>query len=399
MGERDPRRWYDITAAAGDKATVRIYGDIGTSWWDDDAVSAASFAKDLDDIGSVGQIEVHLNSPGGIAFDGVTIMNLLKDHPANVTVYVDGLAASAASIIAMAGDEVVMGRGAQMMIHDAATWSAGNADQLRKDAEVLDGLSQAMAEVYAERTGKTAAEMRDAMRAETWYSDAEAVEAGLADRRSAATQTDDTDVVAMLRASKAVAVAHYRYQGRAAAPAPLTPSQQAGQNTPGGAVEIADEDMTALRDKLGLPEDATIADVLDALDEQEAPEDQQAAAKGSKAPLAQLPDGVVAIDKTVLEELRQNAAAGAEARKTQQAQHRQTLVADALRTGRIRAADKARWLHNLELDPEGYEATLAALEPGLVPVAEKGYDDGSVEDNPATIEAVKASPAYTNWTV
>ena len=396
MGDREQRRWYDVSMAAAskDKAVVRIYGDIGSSWWDDDAVSAASFAKDLDDLGTVSEIEVHLNSPGGIAFDGVTIMNQLKDHPARVVVHVDGLAASAASVIAMAGDEVVMGRGAQMMIHDASVWSAGNAEQLRKDADVLDGLSASMAEVYAERTGRTATEMRDAMRAETWYSDKEAVDAGLADRRSARAADEATDVAAMLRTS--VAAASFRYkEGRAQAPAPQTPGRPAGQNTQGGAVEITDQDFAALRSKLGLPEDAAVGDVLDALDERQ-PEQQQQTAT------VKLPDGIVAVEKGVLDDLKAQAAKGVAAFATQQKQHRETLVANALREGKIRAADKGRWLTNLEKDPEGFEAVLASLEPGLIPVSELGNDDGSVTEAEALAAApaaVRDTAAYKNWEV
>lgn len=392
MPDREPRRWYDFTMAAKDKATVRIYGDIGQSWWDDSAVSAATFATDLDELGTVGEIEVHLNSPGGVAFDGVTIMNLLRDHPAKVTVYVDGLAASAASVIAMAGDEVVMGRGAQLMIHDASNYAYGNAEAMRKVADTLDGVSQSMAEVYAERTGKTAEEMRDAMRAETWYSDAEAVEAGLADRRSARADEGEADVAAMLRTS--VAAARFRYKGRAAAPAPQTPGRPAGQDTQGGAVEITDTEFGALRTKLGLPDDAAIGDVLDALDE------QRPAAK--TATTAQVPDGMKLVDAGVLEDLRAQAAKGVEAYATQQKQHRETLVANALREGKIRAADRGRWLTNLEKDPEGFEAVLASLEPGLIPVTEKGHDDGTVDEAvalAATPEGVRTTPAYLNWEV
>lgn len=404
MTGREPRRWYDVTrAAVGDKATIRIYGDIGESWWDDSAVSADSFAKDLDEIGPVGQIELHINSPGGVAFDGVTILNLLRDHPATVTVYVDGLAASAASIIAMAGDEVVMGRGAQMMIHDASIFSWGNADQLRKDAELLDSLSTSMAEVYAERAGGTAGSWRDTMRAETWYTASEAVEAGLADRTSKDSGDGDaTDVAAMLRRSPAAA--KFRYQGRAQAPAPRTPARAGGQETQGGAVahEITDEDFAALRDKLGLGEDATISDVLEAVQAQDTGEGENDTEGSDQEELvtASLPKGVKAIDESVLADLRAKAELGVQAHAAQQKARREGLVTAALKAGKIRAADKQRWLKNLELDPEGYEATLDALEPGLVPVTELGYDGGSVEDDgPASLEAVRGSAAYTNWKV
>jgi ATP-dependent protease ClpP protease subunit len=361
-------------SAGSSKAVVRIYGDIGQSWWDDDAVSAASFAKDLDEIGNVDEIEVHLNSPGGVAFDGVTIMNQLLDHPAKVTVYVDGLAASAASVVAMAGDDVVMGRGAQMMIHDASIFSWGDAATLRKDAARLDSLSNSMASVYAAKAGGTAESWREIMQAETWYTAEEAVEAGLADRLSAK-DSDDAETAqaaAMLRTSAAARL--FRYQGRAHAPAPQTPARPGGQqdNPQGGAVEIADEDFATLRTELGLDEDATIGDVLEAVKAKDAQETAKTTAK--------LPPGVTMIDEGTLTQLRSDAAKGVEAHKQQQKARREGLVAAALRDGKIRAVDKDRYLTNLELDPETYEGVLASLEPGLVPTSELGSDDGSVDE-------------------
>jgi ATP-dependent protease ClpP protease subunit len=114
MPDREPRRWYEmVRAEAGDAATIRIFGDIGESWWGD-SVSATSFADELDALGrNVRSIELRINSPGGDMFDGVAIYNTLRNHSARKTVYVDGLAASAASVIAMAGDEIVMGTGTQ----------------------------------------------------------------------------------------------------------------------------------------------------------------------------------------------------------------------------------------------------------------------------------------------
>ena len=109
--------WYSIKAKANDTAEISIYDEIG--FW---GVSAASFAQDLKDCGnSLKQINLHIHSPGGDVFDGIAIYNLLKNHPANVTVYIDGLAASMASVIAMAGNEVIMPENAMMMIHKVET--------------------------------------------------------------------------------------------------------------------------------------------------------------------------------------------------------------------------------------------------------------------------------------
>lgn len=163
--------------ASADTTDVYIYDEIG-GWF---GVWASELVPELVAIGTP-QIAVHLNSPGGDYFDGVAIANALSSHAARVTIHVDGLAASAASVIAMSGDEIVMHPGSQMMIHDALTRTTGNATELRQTAELLDSVSQGIAELYAARAGGEAGEWRTAMRAETWYSPAAAVEAGLADR-------------------------------------------------------------------------------------------------------------------------------------------------------------------------------------------------------------------------
>jgi ATP-dependent protease ClpP protease subunit len=396
----DHRQWYAMARAeASNSAVVRIFGDIGDSWVGD-SVSAAQFAADLEEMGDVQALEVRLNSPGGDMFDGVAIYNTLRNHPAKVTAYVDGLAASAASVIAMGADELVMGTGTQLMIHDAWALSIGNADEMRAQAAVMDQLSDSMADIYADRTGGTPGEWRDAMRAESWYGADEAVQAGLADRVVKRDKdTSNTDVAAALRTSKIAA--KYRYQGRAHAPAPHAPARPGGSTSKGGAVahEFTDEEFTALREKLGLGEDAAAGDLLDALDDklEQALSPMQAPAAEPVA--AKLPDGVVAIERGVLDELRRDAAAGAAARAEQVKARRTSLVDAAARTGKIRAADRERWLKNLELDPEGYEEILASLEPGLaVNTAERGYDDGSVEA-PDDVQAVIASPKYKGWTV
>ncbi|MCU7535915.1 Clp protease ClpP, partial [Prescottella equi] len=108
------RQWCRINAKAGEATEILIYDVIGSYWMETDAQTIATQIKGLD----TDEIVVRINSPGGDAFDGIAIMNALRAHSATVTVRVDGLAASAASVIAMAGDEIIMGEGAQMMIHE-----------------------------------------------------------------------------------------------------------------------------------------------------------------------------------------------------------------------------------------------------------------------------------------
>ena len=168
--------WYRITnKAATNSAELYIYDEIGYF-----GVSASDLVRDLNSL-NVSTIELRINSPGGEVFDGMAIYNALRDHSATVNVTVDGLAASAASFIAMAGDKITMNRGSQMMIHDGLAVCVGNAGEMRSMADTLDQTSDQIASLYAERAGGSVTQWRDAMRAETWYTPESAVKAGLAD--------------------------------------------------------------------------------------------------------------------------------------------------------------------------------------------------------------------------
>lgn len=171
--------WYRIspvTNEAEDTTEIFIYESIGGFF----GIWADEFVKELNGIKSK-NITVRINSPGGALFDAIAIYNALVQHPANVTTYVDSLAASAASIIAMAGDNVVMMVGSQMMIHDALGIGIGNSAEMREYAEFLDQQSDNIATMYADKAGGDPEEWREKMRAETWMFAQEAVELGLAD--------------------------------------------------------------------------------------------------------------------------------------------------------------------------------------------------------------------------
>lgn len=172
-----PQPWYRISNATGDRAELFIYGAID-DW---DGTSAASFTNELKGI-TAPSIDLRINSPGGLVFEAVAIYSALKRHPATVDVHVDGLAASAASFVAMAGDSIEIEKPAKMMIHDAQGLTIGNAQDMRTMANLLDELSDTIASIYAERSGKPAKQWRDAMKATAWYSATEAVKAGLADK-------------------------------------------------------------------------------------------------------------------------------------------------------------------------------------------------------------------------
>lgn len=168
--------WYSIKAMATGPSQVSIYDEIGFS-----GITASNFINDLTNVH--GDLEVHLSTPGGEVFDGIAIYNYLKNRGGTVSVIVDSLAASIGSVIAMAASpgHLMIGKNAQMMIHDGFGLTIGNAADMRQMADLLDKTSDNIASIYADRTGKSAASWRTAMRAETWYSAQEAVAAGLAD--------------------------------------------------------------------------------------------------------------------------------------------------------------------------------------------------------------------------
>nr|DAO05733.1 MAG TPA: major capsid protein [Bacteriophage sp.] len=170
--------WYSIKAKANDTAEISIYDEIG--YW---GITAKSFSKDLKALGNnLKQINLHIHSPGGDVFDGIAIYNLLKNHPANVTVYIDGLAASMASVIAMAGNEVIMPENAMMMIHKPWGIQGGDAEDMRKYADLLDKVENTLIPAYANKTGKTPEELAEMLSAETWLNGKECVEQGFADK-------------------------------------------------------------------------------------------------------------------------------------------------------------------------------------------------------------------------
>ncbi|UEP27049.1 head maturation protease, ClpP-related [Burkholderia sp. B21-007] len=175
------KRWWDIraqaNAAGGNDVEIRIYGDIG--FWGTDA---ELFATKLDEVASTAtSIVVAINSMGGDVFDAFTIYNALRRHAGKVTGRVDGVAASAASLILMACDTIEMPSNAMLMIHNPHTVAAGEAGDLRKLADLLDSTSDNMLAAYVERSGRTEEEVRAIMDAETWLTAAQAKEQGFCD--------------------------------------------------------------------------------------------------------------------------------------------------------------------------------------------------------------------------
>ena len=169
--------WFRMQASADNEADIYIYDEIG--YW---GVTARQFVNDLKALGDVTHINLHINSPGGDVFDGIAIFNALKFHGAAITVHIDGLAASMASVIAMVGNPVIMPENTMMMIHKPWGFSGGDANDMRDYADLLDKVESVLIPAYAEKTGKTTEEIAAMLEDETWMDGKECLELGFADQ-------------------------------------------------------------------------------------------------------------------------------------------------------------------------------------------------------------------------
>lgn len=170
-------------ASKSSEANMYIDGEIVTDEWYDSDTSAAGFRDALKDLGDVKMINLHINSPGGSVFEGIAITNMLKQHSARVNVYVDGVAASIASVIAMSGDAIFMPANSMLMIHNPWAMAVGNANELRKQADDLDQIAKASIATYLAKAGDKLDEgtLKELLDNETWLTAQEAVDYGLAD--------------------------------------------------------------------------------------------------------------------------------------------------------------------------------------------------------------------------
>lgn len=184
------RIWELKQAAQAGVLELYIYGDVegdGYDWWSGQTVesetSANHFRNELGKYPDVREIRVYINSYGGSVFEGTAIYNQLRRHPAQVTVYIDGFACSIASVVAMAGDRVVMPRNAMMMIHNAYLYAVGNAAELRKAADDLDAINRGNRQAYLQKAGGKLREeeLTAMMDAETWLTAEDCIRLGLAD--------------------------------------------------------------------------------------------------------------------------------------------------------------------------------------------------------------------------
>jgi ATP-dependent Clp protease protease subunit len=176
------KKFWNFKAAANHAGELYLYGNISDSSWWGDEVTPLQFKADLDALGEIAQLSIYINSPGGDVFAGQAIHSMLKRHSAEKTVYVDGLAASIASVIAMAGDKIIMPSNAMMMLHNPWTMAYGNANDFRKMADDLDQIGKSILAVYREKSGMENEKIQELMDNETWLTAEDAMGYGLADK-------------------------------------------------------------------------------------------------------------------------------------------------------------------------------------------------------------------------
>ncbi|MGX9348149.1 head maturation protease, ClpP-related [Microbacterium sp. KNMS] len=342
---------------SGDVATIRMYGEISSYGWY--GVSAHDISTVLDGLSStVSQIILRINSPGGEVSEAMAILNMLRAHKAKVTAVVDGLAASAASVIAAGCDETVMSPGTQMMIHSPSTIAWGNATEMRKTADVLESFEATLIEIYQGKAGDQ--DWPALLADETWLTSQGAVDLGLADRvavvldagETASVGDDDTDDTDLVEDA-----AHLRVAATLTPAASAPGDPHTGKET---AVAFTPDQLNTMRASLGLADDADETAIL--------------AAVTARPTAPTLPEGIVTIDSSALEELRAQARAGVEAREQQIAEARNRLIDGAIAQGKFAASRREHFIALHKADPEGTTALISALAENTIPVAELGFD-------------------------
>lgn len=176
------KKYFQIKKKTDKKGEIFIYGDIVSEELFTNEVTAPGFKQQLDELGNVSEIDVHINSSGGNVFEGHAIYNMLKMHKAKINIYIDALAASIASVIAMSGDTIFMHKNSFLMIHNSWIMTVGNAKELRDTADLLDKTDEASNQAYLDRAlNISEEELKELLDAETWLTASEALEKGFID--------------------------------------------------------------------------------------------------------------------------------------------------------------------------------------------------------------------------
>jgi ATP-dependent protease ClpP protease subunit len=377
-----------------------------------DGVSAAEFVDTLDNL-DVANLDIRINSPGGSAWDGLTIANAIIRHKAHVTTWIDGLAASAASIVAVAGDEVVISKYGQAMLHNARAVAMGTAKDMREIAQQLDQLNGSMAQYYADRAGGDAAEWSRAMAKETWYNADEMLAAGLATRIDTSAVREEVEQAAA--SAMAGTAEQYRYRGRTAAPPPIVGASNRTKGTPMASkddlakrlgknpADVTDEDLFAA----ALAAIGSDGDEGDSGDKGDGAPPAEAPKTGEK-PIVDAPaepakelagasakDGTVTVDAATYAELQRTAQLGAQAHATLQAQADARVIAEAVDQGKIPLARSDHYLTLMSADRSGTTELLGKLQPGAaIPLNEMGH---CADATP--VASVTEDPKFQAWKV
>jgi ATP-dependent Clp endopeptidase proteolytic subunit ClpP len=435
MAQSERRDWFRIVNKAegsDDTAYIEIFDVIGYDPWWDEGVSASKFIAELREI-TAPNIELHINSPGGDVYEGIAIYNALRDHPANIVATVDGIAASAASFIAVAADKVVMNRNSEMMVHLPWGGCIGNADDMREMADQLDKIGKNLASIYATRCGGTVEDWLTILKAETWLNPEEAVEAGLAD------EIVKDEIREAKKAKNRFDLSVFNHAGREKAPAPKIAAMHStsGESRPDSVLSDAQSGpqegagMTpAQLEQIGLPEDASedainaklaeLAALAAAQNSDTPPEGGDGEGEGEGAnqgagetapgtqtqeetqtttPLPGSPpvtipqqeggdgaqaksDGTVQVDAATWAQTQAALRDVANWREEKRVAKRDEEIENAVKAGKIPPARREHYASLYDLDPEGTTQRLANLAPGLIPLDELGY--GDTQDSIAT---------------
>ncbi|PRX39515.1 ATP-dependent Clp protease protease subunit [Planifilum fimeticola] len=177
------KKFWEVQNVADNTGELYIYGEITPHKWDDTDTTAQSFKEDLEALGDIKMLNVYINSPGGSVFQGQAIYSILKRQKAQVNIHIDGLAASIASVVAMAGDTIFMPKNAMMMVHNPWMLAIGNAQDLRKMADDLDKIRESIIEAYLSKAGSRLSleKISELMDNETWLTAQECADYGLCD--------------------------------------------------------------------------------------------------------------------------------------------------------------------------------------------------------------------------
>lgn len=370
---------------------VTLYDEIGFL-----GTTAAEFAEKLQAAGE-GDITLRVNSPGGDVYEGLAIMNQLRNHAGKVTAYVEGLAASAASFIVVGGaDELIMNRNSELMVHDAISMVSGNAEEITAALAGLERASENIASIYAEKAGGDSVPWREAMRAETWFTAEEAVEAGLADSvggiarpaAEVAAMQNKFSLMNKFKGRQGNPPADLISKGEDMADQELlntllarlnalderldaisneAPSEPVEEET--AAEELADgvEDVEQPEPGEAQPEPGEHEEVSEEEAEEPAEVEQPAEEEGDR------PDETVTIDAATYAELKAAAEHGWAAAEEKAKAERAAEVDNWISEGRISAALRSKAVAAMERDAEAARATYGSNPKGTIPRAALGH--------------------------